>query len=75
MDIEEPSAASTISQALNIANEIGLRTSELTAVSVLKGEMIAQMGKDLSQDVAYTSVLERVRRELKLAASEPDLPS
>ena len=74
MDIEEPTAASTISQALNLANEMGLRTSELTAVSVLKGEMIAQMGKDLSQDVAYTSVLERVRRELKLAASEPDLP-
>ena len=74
MDIEEPTAASTISQALNLANEMGLRTSELTAVAVLKGEMIAQMGKDLSQDVAYTSVLERVRRELKLAASEPDLP-
>ena len=56
MDIEEPSAASTISQALNVSQEVALRTSELTAVSVLKGEMIAQMGKDLSQDVAYTSV-------------------
>ena len=74
MDLEEPTAASIISQSLNIEQELALRTSELTAVSVLKGEMIAQMGKDLSQDVAYTSVLERVRRELKLAASEPDLP-
>ena len=74
MDIEEPTAASTISQALNVAQEVALRTSELTAVSVLKGEMIRQMGKDFSQDVVYKNVLEKVRRELNLAASEPELP-
>ena len=37
MDIEEPSAASIISQSLNIEQELALRTSELTAVAVLKG--------------------------------------
>ena len=74
MDIEEPTAASTISQALNVAQEVALRTSELTAVSVLKGEMIRQMGKDFSQDVVYKNVLEMVRRELHLAANEPELP-
>ena len=45
MDIEEPSAASIISQSLNIEQELALRTSELTAVAVLKGERIVQMGK------------------------------
>ena len=74
IDLEEPTAASTISQALNVAQEVALRTSELTAISILKGEMVVQMGKDLSQDVAYKSVLQQVRRELHLVASEPELP-
>ena len=74
MDLEEPTAASIISQALNTAQELALRTSELTAVAVLKGEIIVQMGKDLSQKVAYKSVLPRVRRELKVVADDPDLP-
>ena len=63
MDIEEPTAASTISQALMLHKK-WLRTSELTEVSVLKGEMLAQIGKDLSQDVVYKNVLDKVRREL-----------
>ena len=74
MDIEEPSAASIISQSLNIEQELALRTSELTAVAVLKGEMIVQMGKDLSQKVAYKSVIAKVRKELKIGADDPDLP-
>ena len=74
MDIEEPTAASTISQALNVAQEVALRTSELTAISVLKGEMIVQMGKDLSQALVYKNVIDKVRRELPLASSEPDMP-
>ena len=49
MDIEEPTAASIISQSLNIEQELGLRTSEVSAVAILKGDMIVQMGKDLSQ--------------------------
>ena len=74
MDIEEPSAASIISQSLNIEQELALRTSELTAVAVLRGEMIAQMGKDFSQKVAYKSVIAKVRQELKVGADDPDLP-
>jgi hypothetical protein len=61
MDVEEPTAASIISQALNSAQELALRTSELTAVAVLKGEIIAQMGPKLSQQVVYRTVIERVR--------------
>ena len=74
MDIEEPSAASIISQSLNIEQELALRTSELTAVAVLKGEMIIPMGKDLSQKVAYKSAIAKVRQELKIGADDPDLP-
>ena len=34
IDVEEPTAASIISQALNTAQDLALRTSELTAVAV-----------------------------------------
>ena len=37
MLFEEPTAATLISQALNTAHNIAIRTSELTAVSVLSG--------------------------------------
>ena len=37
MDVEEPTAASAISQALNESQAIALRTTELTAIAVLKG--------------------------------------
>ena len=41
MDVEEPTAASIISQALNVSQELALRTSELTTVSVLRGDDFA----------------------------------
>jgi hypothetical protein len=44
MDLEEPLAASVISQALNEPQSMSMRTTELTAISVLKGEVISQMG-------------------------------
>ena len=74
MDVEEPTAAAIISQALNKAHELALRTTELTAISLLNGEIIRQMGPDLSQRVAYKSVLEKLRLELDAAADDPDLP-
>ena len=40
MDVEEPGAASIISQALNEGHAKALCTTELTAVAVLKGEII-----------------------------------
>ena len=73
MDVEEPKAASVISQAMNTGQEMALRTTELTAVAVLRGEIIVQRGKDLSQKVAFQSVRERVRHELRNAADDPDL--
>ena len=72
MDVEEPSAASVISRALNEGHQIALRTTELTAVAVLKGEIIIQ-SKDISQRVAFQSVRDKVRRELDSLADDPDL--
>ena len=75
MDIEEPSAASVISLALNRGHEIALRTTELTAVAVLKGEIIAQLSNtSLGQRVAFQTVRERVRQQLDVTADDPDLP-
>ena len=43
MDVEEPTAASTISQALSKGHEVALRTTKLIAVAVLKGDIIIQL--------------------------------
>ena len=53
---------------------LALRTSELIAVAVLKGEIIAQMRPKLSQQLLNRTVIQRVRRELKVVADDPDLP-
>ena len=74
MDVEEPTAASVISQALNKSHELALRTTELTALAVLKGEIILQMGKDVSQRVVYQTVRDKVEVQLDSAADDPDLP-
>jgi len=73
MDLEEPSAASTISQALNKGNQLALRTTELTAVKVLKGEIIVQMSKNAGQRVAFKTVRDRVREQLDTVADDPDM--
>ena len=49
---------------------MALRTTELTAVAVLKGEMIVQM--DIAQQVAFATVKERVRSQLDNVVDDPD---
>ena len=75
MDVEEPSAASVISHALNKGHEMALRTTELTAVAVLKGEIMTQMNMHVGQRVAFQTVRDRVRSQLSFAADDPDLPA
>ena len=75
MDLEEPTAASSISQALNKGHQLALRTSELTAVAVLKGEIIVQLPMHLGERVAFQTVRDRVRHQLDDAADDPDLPA
>ena len=53
---------------------MALRTTELTALAVPKGETIAQTGNNISQRVAYQTVREAVLVQLDSAAHEPDLP-
>ena len=74
MDMEEPNAAAIISRAMNIPQQLGMRTTELTAVAVLKGEIIVQMSKDVGQRVAFQTVRDAVRQQLRHAADDPDLP-
>ena len=74
MDIEEPTAASAISQALNKGHQLALRTTELTAVAVLRGAIILQ-SQNLGQRVVYQTVRERARQQLDDAADDPDLPA
>ena len=63
-----------ISRACNVADEMAMRTTELSAVAALQGEIIKQMGPNLSERVAFASVREKVRRQLHTAADDPDLP-
>ena len=74
MDVEEPDAAAIIIEAQNLSNHMSMRTSELTAVSYLKGAIIVQRGKDLSQHVTFQTVREAVRSQLHNFADDPDLP-
>jgi len=74
MDVEQPDAASLISQAQNLPSQTAMRTSELTAVQLLKGEIIRQLGKDLSQRVAFQTVRDQLRAQLHSIADDPDLP-
>ena len=74
MDDEEPHAASIISQALNQPQDAAMRTTELTAVAVLRGAIIAEAGPGLANQVAFQTVRDRVRTELHTAVDDPDLP-
>jgi hypothetical protein len=72
-DKEEPLAAMTISQALNMGNEISMRSTELTALAAVQGEIVTQQSRFVGQAVAYNSVLEAVGQLLGSAAFDPDL--
>ena len=72
MDIEQPDAASIISQALNEAQELALSTTEQTAVSVLQGLAITEMSKDVGQRVAFQTIKDLARAHLGSAVDEVD---
>ena len=74
MDVEEPRASAIISQAMNLPHQMAMRTSELTAISLLKGEIIAQSANSIGQRVAFQTVRDKLRSQLHHAADDPDLP-
>ena len=71
MCIEEPTAGSMISNALNNAQNMALRTSELTAMSVLTGAVTLQFESAVAGEVAFESVREKVRGELDMYVDMP----
>ena len=73
IDKEEPGAASSISWALNEGNSIALATTEISAMAVLSGEIIAQQSRDLGQMVAFDSVVAAVKTQLGPLVADPDL--
>ena len=73
MDVEEPDAAEIISTAENEVNTVAMRTTEIQAIKVLRGEIIIQMSKDVGQQVCFQTVRNRVDMRLGLAVADPDL--
>ena len=69
--VEEPTAASLISQALNKAHSMALRTSELTALNVLTGAVALQLESATAGEVCFESVREKVQAELDLYVDMP----
>jgi hypothetical protein len=72
MDVEEPQAASLICQALQAGNEVAMRTSEITALSYLKGEILINR-KNLGF-VEYNTVREKLRERIDYFVDDPDFP-
>ena len=68
---EEPDACSLISQALNAAQGMALRTSELTAMAVLSGAVAHQLESAVAGEVAFETVKEKVRGELNMYVDMP----
>ena len=56
MCVEESTAASLISQALNNAHQLAFRTSELTAMAVLRGAVSLELESAVASEVAFESV-------------------
>ena len=69
---EEPGAASLISQALNTGNQIALRTTELTALSVLSGECALQRRSRGGDTVVFEEVKAAVRSQLDVFVDEAE---
>ena len=64
MYVEEPSACSLISQALNHSQQVALKTSELTALAVLTGAVGRELETAVAGKVVFETVKEKVQAEL-----------
>ena len=71
---EEPQGCSLISAALNLKNQTGLRTTELTALAVLNGVVTREMSliANVAKQVLFTTVRQKVAEELYLVAEDPE---
>ena len=62
MNEEEPDAAGIISEALNLAHQLAMAMSEISAVSAPNGETIAT-GGNRSQGIPYATVRNKIRQQ------------
>ena len=69
---EEPEGCSLISQALNKAQSMALRTTELTALAVLTGHMTLQSSAAVATRMDFEAIREKVRAELDVFVDEPE---
>ena len=71
MLVEEPTAASLNYQALNTAQNMALRTSELTALNALSGAVALASESAVAGRVCFETVREKVRAELDMYVDMP----
>ena len=69
--VEEPTAASLISQALNSSQDMALRTSEVSAMSVLSGAVALAFESAVAGEVCFDTIREKVRMELDMYVDLP----
>ena len=72
INVEEPGACSLISRALNMGTELALRTTELTALSVLSGECALQCRISGSDTISFEAVKAAVRKQLDCFVDESE---
>ena len=72
INVEEPGACAVISAALNSANQVALRTTEITAISVLSGECALQSSVACSDSIDFLKVKAACRSTLDCFVDEPE---
>ena len=74
INVEEPGACVLISNALNSASEMALRTTELTAMSVLSGECALHSNAMNSHKIDYETIKARLQLRIPGFVAEPEFP-
>ena len=69
--VEEPTACSVISQALNKGQQLALKTTEMTAMAVLTGAIGLELEDKIARQVEFEMIKEKVRCELDIFVDEP----
>ena len=72
MCVEEPTACSLISQALNTGQQMAFKTTELTALAVLTGAVTRELESAVAGAVAFQTVQDKVRAELDHYVDMPE---
>ena len=72
INVEEPEACALISTALNSNTALALRTTELTALSVLSGECALQCRTTNSDLIEFGKIREKLRHIIPTFVDEPE---